>query len=957
MSLLRSLNCKLTQLLLFTSLLAIFMSTGFAQNATGSISGTVVDTAGAALQGALIELEPKALTLSSNNLGSFSINNLTPGNYKLTVSYVGFAPYTSEVAVTAGQTTRVSPVLKVATKSEEIIVVGERPHGEAEAINRQRTSENILQVLPAEVITSLPNTNIADALGRLPSVTLERDEGEGKYVQIRGAEPRLSNVTLNGINVASPEASARHIKLDIVPADLVESVEINKTLSANQDGDAIGGSVNLVTKTAGEQPTIVINALGGYTPIIGGRGLDSFDGTVGKRFGAQKRFGILIGGTYDYNGRGIDDIEPAPTVIQCSPNNCANPGPNATNFATYNTVDLREYRYYRERWGFAGGVDFKPTEESNLYLRGLYSHFNNFGDRWVYTPTVNTFTTSPFQGDTDGNMSFNTQIRRPVQVIGSLNAGGKHVLTTSWFAWDAAVSRSSSEDHGYSTSNFGPIADNSPLNNVQFGVNLSNPNRPQFPVQNGVNIFDASQYFLLDKDLSKTYTPEVNLQGGADYGKNYRLAGHAASFQLGGKIRNAHKFEDANYSSFNFTGANDPAMTQFLTSFHNNDYYDKSYTLGPLVDYNKITAFFNQNPGAFKLNINRSKQRTDPNNFDIVERVSAGYLMNTVDVGRVHLQTGVRFEGTQEDLRGNHVTFDAKGNYASTTPLTQSSSYVDVLPSAQIRYTITSESGIRFSYGRGIARPNFGDLPPFFTENDRKNSISVGNPDLKPNRANNYDLLYEHYLKPLGILSAGFFYKDISSPIYKVQTPVTSGPFVGFLQTQALNGSRAHLTGFETAYQQHLTFLPGAFSALGISANYSYTTSEAKNVPGRTDNPPLQRQAPHTWNISPTYDRGRLSMRVGISYNGANIFQYNFTDGADLGKKGPNGDVYLYPHTQVDAQARIQLKRGISFMVSGLNLTNEVFGFYQGSPVFPIQREYYHPSYIFGLRWTPTLER
>src|SRR5689334_11072435 len=146
MHLLRSLNCKLTRLLLFTSLFAIVTSAAFAQTATGSISGTVVDTAGAALQGALIELEPKALMLSSNNLGSFSVNNLAPGNYKLTVSYVGFAPYTSEVAVTAGQTTRVSPVLKVATKNEEIIVVGERPHGEAEAINRQRTSENILQV-------------------------------------------------------------------------------------------------------------------------------------------------------------------------------------------------------------------------------------------------------------------------------------------------------------------------------------------------------------------------------------------------------------------------------------------------------------------------------------------------------------------------------------------------------------------------------------------------------------------------------------------------------------------------------------------------------------------------------------------------------------------------------------------------------------------------------------------
>jgi TonB-dependent receptor len=939
---------------LFMFLLGLGAAT--AQVNRGTISGRVADTAGAVLQGARVDLEPASASVVTDGQGQFSVTGLAPGKYTVTVSYVGFASSVSEVTVTAGQAAHVDAVLKVATKNEEIMVYAERPHGEAEAINRERTSENILQVLPSEVITSLPNTNIADALGRLPSVTLERDEGEGKYVQIRGAEPRLSNVTVNGVNVASPESGARQIKLDVVPADLVQSVEINKTLSANQDGDAIGGSVNLVTKSAGEQPTIILNALGGYTPIIGGRRLSSFAGTTGKRFGAQKRLGVLLGGTYDYNGRGIDDIEPSPTVTNCIPNQCDSKNLSALPVATYNAIDLREYRYYRERWGFAGGVDYKPSEGSNLYLRGLYSHFNNFGDRWVYSPSVNSFPNSPNQGGADGSMSFNTQIRRPVQVIGSLSGGGKHVFADSWLAWDMSVSRSSSEDRGYSTANFGPD-DNSPLNNVVFGVDLSNPNRPKFPVQNGVNIYDPTQYLLQNKDLSKTYSPQLNLQGGAGYGRNYSLGGHHATFEFGGKLRNAHKFQDANYKFYDLTDPNAPAMTQFLSSFHNNDYYDKSYTLGPLVDYGKITSFFNANPGAFTLNVNRSKTRTDPNNFDLVERVSAGYLMNTIDVGRVHLQTGVRFEGTQEDLVGNHVTFDAKGNYASTTPLTRNSSYLDVLPSVQFRYALSSESGIRLGYGRGIARPNFGDLPPFFTENDRRNSISVGNPDLKPTHANNYDVLYEHYLKPLGIISAGFFYKDITDPIHRVQTPVTSGPFTGFQQTQALNGSSARLLGFESAYQQHLAFLPGAWSGLGISANYSYTNSQANKVPGRTDNPPLQRQAPHTWNISPTYDRGRLSLRVGVSYNGANIFQYNFTDGADLGKKGPNGDVYLYPHTQVDAQARFQLARGFSAVISGLNLTNEVFGFYQGSPIFPIQREYYHPTISVGIRWTPTLER
>src|SRR5262249_45829841 len=160
--------------------------------------------------------------------------------------------------------------------------------GEIEQINRERTADNIVQGLSADVITSLPNANIADALGRLPSVTLERDEGEGKYVQIRGTEPRLSNLTIDGVNGPSPESGVGQIKLDTLASDLVESIEINKTLQANMDGDGIGGSVNLRTKTAGERPTLMLTGIGGYTPIIGGRGVSQSSATVGKRFGAAK---------------------------------------------------------------------------------------------------------------------------------------------------------------------------------------------------------------------------------------------------------------------------------------------------------------------------------------------------------------------------------------------------------------------------------------------------------------------------------------------------------------------------------------------------------------------------------------------------------------------------------------------------------------------------------------------
>ncbi len=352
-----------------------------AQQQKGTISGTVTDSSGGVLKGAQISLEPVGASLVSDVQGQFFINDLNPGSYTVTITYVGFAPFTKSVDVVANQTANVEAKLEVQSQNLQVLVTAERPSAEAESVNQERTADNIVQVLPAEVIRSLPNANMADALGRLPSVTLERDEGEGKYVQVRGTAPELTNTTIDGMNVPSPEKGVRQIKFDAIPADIVEAVEINKTLQANMDGDGIGGSVNLVTKTAGERPTMTFGEVGGYTPIVNGRGDTEATGTIGQRFGAQKRLGLLIGGSYDWNGRGIDDIEPVSDVATF---------PNGATALWKDSQDIREYRYYRSRWALTGSADYKIGADSNIYLRGLYSEFKNYGDRWVYSLTDNT---------------------------------------------------------------------------------------------------------------------------------------------------------------------------------------------------------------------------------------------------------------------------------------------------------------------------------------------------------------------------------------------------------------------------------------------------------------------------------------------------------------------------------------------------------------------------------------
>jgi hypothetical protein len=154
-----------------------------------------------------------------------------------------------------------------------------------------------------------------------------------------------------------------------------------------------------------------------------------------------------------------------------------------------------------------------------------------------------------------------------------------------------------------------------------------------------------------------------------------------------------------------------------------------------------------------------------------------------------------------------------------------------------------------------------------------------------------------------------------------------------------------------------MTFLPGWLRGWGLGANYGYANSRAMGLPGRSDNPRLLRSAPNTWNISPTYDMGRFSFRAGLSYNDANIYSYAYQDGTPGGLTGPFGDIYFYPHLQVDMQGSVRLPKGLTFIAYVLNVNNQVFGFYQGSNQFLIQREYYQPTYAAGFRWSPRHEQ
>jgi TonB-dependent receptor len=981
-------------LLLLVSLCLLCLP-AIAQSDKGAVTGSVVDSSGSVLKGAEVDLLPLGATANANEQGQFEMRDIPAGHYTLTTSYVGFQTHNEEIDVVAGKNLNLTEKLDVASANEQINVTGERLHGEAEAINQVRSAENIIDVLPSEVIMSLPNANVADALGRLPGVVLERAEGEGEYVDIRGLDPRLTNITIDGVTIPSPEPTVRQVRLDVINSDMVDQVEINKTLSANQDADGIAGSVNLRTKMANDGTLFSVYANGGYTHILNGRAVDQFGGIFGKRFGAQKKFGFVVGGTYDYNGRGIDNIQP--TIDPLS------------TFASpfYDNITIRQYRYYRTRDGIYGSADYKMNDNNNFYAHGLYSDLQDWGDKWYYEPKSNPITCPGGAATCDPSTyiyptgdgkkpTFYTSSKRPNAAVSSLSLGGRHVQHSSWFTWEVAAARSYEVDSaGNPKATFSWLGSKSDLSGCNYTPGAPT-NTPQFGPCSaaGSPLLNSSLWGLNELVTSKGLSSDLNLSAAASFAKTYDWGGHFGTFEAGFKIRNGHKTQDATETQYDSFGSGAPLMSQVQSGFQNNgnyffgDYFGGKF--GPVSDFNKVVNYVQQNL-AGDVDGAATAADTYPNIFHTVERVTAGYVMNTLDFGKLHVQTGVRFEGTQLNTFGYYVTLYNPGDPHCTdptgcgvaSPVSANPSYFDALPSMQLRYSLPGNSDIRAVYSRGVSRPVPYQMVPYVEEDQTASPVAVdiGNPSLRPTHSNNYDLLYEKYLHPLGMIQAGGFFKQLNADEVTITIPGSINPaqlpagvlppgllsavqqYPGDAITEDINAANAYVYGFEANYVQRWSNLPGVLKGLGLSANYTFTGSQVKALPLRTDSPALQRQTPNAWNISPTYDTKHVSIRAGVQYNGTDIYQYYYIspslapgasnpDPVGLGPKGPNGDIYTYGHLQVDAQGSYKFKNGISLMAYGLNLTNEVFGYYQGSTQFVNQREYYAPTFGGGIRYT-----
>src|SRR5215467_2417895 len=392
-----------------------------AQSPDGILRGRVIDAAGAGISGATIHLNGTTLGASTDAFGTYIVRRIPAASCTVVVRRAAFAADSFPIALRGRDTVSHDVTLKPSTQELERVVVSASPRLNEtieQALAKQRSVDNIVSVMSGDVIRSLPNANAAEAAARIPGVSTERDEGEGKFVQIRGTEPRLSNVTVNGVHIPGTQSGSRIAKLDDVPTDILGAIEVTKTLTADQDADAIGGSVNLVTKVPEGAPRGYVAFQAGQSTLES-RGQSQGSAMWGGRFGENRKLGVLLGGTWDHNSRVINDIEMSWDR-------------NDNNIPIPVEWDQRDYLYDRTRWGANGALEYRFDDGSTMFLRGGYSKFKNFGVVYKYDIAAGGDSAQVSNGatgiGTGATLTRNTSNRTPREQLFSLNGGGRKLL-------------------------------------------------------------------------------------------------------------------------------------------------------------------------------------------------------------------------------------------------------------------------------------------------------------------------------------------------------------------------------------------------------------------------------------------------------------------------------------------------------------------------------------------------
>jgi len=907
----------------FFLLLVVATSWAMANPASGSINGQVVDKAsGVPIAGASVQALGSKRGTYTRNDGKFTLLNLDEGEIRLRISSIGYNPDTIAVTVSKSTPYFTARLSSASVSANAVTVYGEVGRGQARALNQQKAGSNVANIVSADQIGRFPDQNIGDAMKRIPGIAVQYDQGEARFGLIRGTPGQLNSVMINGERIPSAEAENRSVQLDLIPADMVRAIEVNKTLTPDMDADAIGGSVNLVTRDAASGTRASVTLGSGYNLLAG---MPMVNGAfIGATRLLDDKLGVVVSGSYFDHWLGSDNIE-----------GIWNEGDNGVFLEEF---EVRQYNVRRVRRSISAGVDYRFDPNNSLRLSTIYNHRddweNRYRLRYIFDENSNeTQIRRQTKGGINGDPTAATRLEDQRAYNATLS--GEHTISNAVrLTWSGTLARASEErpNERY----------------IQFRTrtaitqrNIADPNQPIITEISGSDNDDFNFH-----ELSEQYgfTEDIDRNGRFDLSFNWLEGEFANIVKAGGRIRTKTKNRANKFFEYEATDANTSLETlgqQPLADLSKDNYLAGPYRIGRFTDRIHL--------GAFDLNNRNQFDQTDlleeyaAGNFTASEAIYAGYVMVEQQIGdKLEAVAGVRFEATANEYNGNQFNVDDE----TVTPTSNSSSYTNILPSINLKYKATNDFILRAAATTGMARPNYFDLVPYRIVAIDDGDLNEGNPNLKPTTSVNLDLMAEYYFETVGIVSAGLFQKSLSNFIFnRTQTnyldPVSGQNFRRYTRPQ--NGATASLFGAEVAFQRQLDFLPGYLSGLSLYLNYTYAMSSVTGVEGREgEKLPLTGNPNHTINASLSYEWEGLTVRLAANYTSDYIDEY--------GDKAFN-DRYYDTQMFVDANASYAVTSSLRIFVDANNLTNQPLRYYQGISTRVAQAEFYNARFQAGVKY------
>lgn len=833
--------------------------------------------------------------------------------------WVGFTVSALAIAIASERLSAADAAATGAT--EHVEVVGQAASID-QALKEQRNSDNIESVVHADGVAQLPDANVAEAVQRLPGISVERDQGEGRFVSVRGLGPDLNSVTINGTLVPSPESARRAVALDVLPSELVQSLSVIKTLTPDMDANSLGGTVDVQSLSAFDHKGLFYTGTSeaGYNQNTH-QTSPKFSGAISDRFSLGDgidNFGVAAALSWNKRDFGSDNVETG----------------GAWDFndgARLNSFEQRVYDISRERTGGGLNFDYKPDDATQLYLRTLYSRFKDSETR---NSTSLEFDKPQAAGEL-GKAKAKRKLkqREETQEIQSYVFGGERMLGLWTLSGQAGYSTSSEDSPGH-------------IAGATFKGNSSFPNSGFYDTEKprpiiGAGFYDPSNFTLdkVDWEEQDTRDTEKNLR--LDLARDYDVEGYASQVKFGGKVSRRNKDNDLNawvYKDFDDAGFNDAQLN--MTSFDKSNVHYQLGQFGPGISGGAIKDLIGGlNPGDYY-----DEQESRANDFKMREDINAAYVMNTVDIDDWRFIAGMRYEGTEFEAKGTGVrdgAFEAQDTQRD---------YHHWLPGLHARYQLDKNTQLRAAWTNAVVRPTFGQLAPGFVIDD--DEASFGNPNLKPLESSNFDLGIEHYMGQAGTVSAFLFYKDIKNFVYNNDL-AGSGEWVDFTEAHTYaNGDSAKLYGLELAYSQKFDWLPAPWNGLLLGANTTFSRSSA-SIEGfdqatgrnRKRDIDLPNQSDTVGNLMLGWEDDTLSLRLSANYKSQYLYEL-----AGISDKAH--DLHVDAQTFVDFSARYSLTKNLQVSFEAQNLTDQPYFVYSGHRRYNNQYEEYGPTYSLGLTFT-----